>query len=94
MYSFQSLGERTWKQPLSKYNIVFYEINIFFTSIYLSCPVNCIEYDEYSLGMKSAYLEVLSDTLGSVGVIAAGVIILTTRFYIADSLNSTSLAVV
>jgi Co/Zn/Cd efflux system component len=42
------------------------------------------EHDEYSLSMKSAYLEVLSDTLCSVGVITAGVIILTTRFYLAE----------
>jgi cobalt-zinc-cadmium efflux system protein len=51
------------------------------------------EHDESSLSMKSAYLEVLSDTLGSVGVITAGVIILTTRVYMADSLISIGLAV-
>lgn len=37
-----------------------------------------------SLNAKGAYLEVLSDTLGSVGVIAASVIMLTTRWYLAD----------
>jgi cobalt-zinc-cadmium efflux system protein len=51
------------------------------------------EHDESSLSMKSAYLEVLSDTLGAVGVITAGVIILTTRFYMADPLISIGLAV-
>src|SRR5579883_3319272 len=37
-----------------------------------------------SLNVKAAYLEVLSDTLGSLGVIAASVIILTTGWYLAD----------
>lgn len=37
-----------------------------------------------SLNAKGAYLEVLSDTLGSLGVIAAGIIILTTGWYLAD----------
>lgn len=37
-----------------------------------------------SLNAKGAYLEVLSDTLGSVGVIVASVIVLTTRWYLAD----------
>ena len=44
------------------------------------------------LNVKSAYLEVLNDTLGSVGVIAAGLIILSTRFYLADPLISIGLA--
>ena len=44
------------------------------------------------LNVKSAYLEVLNDTLGAAGVIAAGVIILTTRFYLADPLISIGLA--
>lgn len=37
-----------------------------------------------SLNAKGAYLEVLSDTLGSVGVIVASVIVLTTGWYLAD----------
>jgi len=37
-----------------------------------------------SLNAKGAYLEVLSDTLGSIGVIAASVIVLTTKWYLAD----------
>jgi cobalt-zinc-cadmium efflux system protein len=49
------------------------------------------EHDE-DLNVKSAYLEVLNDTLGAAGVIAAGVIILTTRFYLADPLISIGLA--
>jgi len=44
------------------------------------------------LNVKSVYLEVLNDTIGSVGVIAAGMIILTTRFYMADPLISIGLA--
>ena len=49
------------------------------------------EHDE-DLNVKSAYLEVLNDTLGAAGVIAAGIIILTTRFYLADPLISIGLA--
>ncbi|HET7149428.1 MAG TPA: cation diffusion facilitator family transporter [Candidatus Nitrosopolaris sp.] len=44
------------------------------------------------LSVKSAYLEVLNDTFGAAGVIAAGVIILITRFYLADPLISIGLA--
>jgi cobalt-zinc-cadmium efflux system protein len=44
------------------------------------------------LNVKSAYFEVLNDTLGAAGVVAAGVIILTTRFYLADPLISIGLA--
>jgi cobalt-zinc-cadmium efflux system protein len=41
-----------------------------------------------SLNMKGAYFEVLSDTLTSVGVIVAGLIMLTTGWYYADPLIS------
>jgi len=41
-----------------------------------------------SLNMKGAYFEVLSDMLTSVGVIVAGVIMLTTGWYYADPLIS------
>jgi cobalt-zinc-cadmium efflux system protein len=41
-----------------------------------------------SLNMKGAYFEVLSDALTSLGVIAAGVIMLTTGWYYADPLIS------
>lgn len=41
-----------------------------------------------SLNMKGAYYEVLSDTLTSVGVIIAGIIMLTTGWYYADPLIS------
>lgn len=41
-----------------------------------------------SLNVKGAYLEVLSDTLGSLGVIAASVIMLTTGWYLADPIIS------
>jgi cobalt-zinc-cadmium efflux system protein len=50
------------------------------------------ENGEEDLVVKSAYLEFLSDTLGAAGVIAAGIIILTTRFYLADPLISIALA--
>ncbi|KAA8475447.1 cobalt-zinc-cadmium efflux system protein [Arcticibacter tournemirensis] len=41
-----------------------------------------------SLNMKGAYFEVLSDMLTSIGVIVAGVIMLTTEWYYADPLLS------
>lgn len=41
-----------------------------------------------SLNMKGAYFEVLSDMLTSIGVIAAGLIMLTTGWYYADPLIS------
>lgn len=41
-----------------------------------------------SLNMKGAYFEVLSDMLTSIGVIIAGVIMLTTGWYLADPLIS------
>lgn len=41
-----------------------------------------------SLNMKGAYFEVLSDMLTSIGVIIAGVIMLTTSWYYADPLIS------
>jgi len=37
-----------------------------------------------SLNVRAAYLEVVSDLLGSLGVVAAGVIVLTTGWYRAD----------
>ena len=39
-----------------------------------------------SLNMKGAYLEVVSDMLGSVGVLAAGIIVVTTGWRLADPL--------
>ncbi len=39
-----------------------------------------------SLNLRGAFLEVVSDALGSVGVIVAGVIMLTTGWYYADPL--------
>jgi cobalt-zinc-cadmium efflux system protein len=44
-----------------------------------------------NLNVRGAYLEVLSDALGSVGVIVAAVIILTTGFYLADPLISAAI---
>ena len=46
-----------------------------------------------SLNMKGAYLEVLSDTIGSVLAIVAGLLILTTGFLRADSIASLLIAV-
>lgn len=49
--------------------------------------------EDSNLNMQGAYLEVLSDTLGSVGVIISGIIIYTTGFYLADPIVSICLAV-
>ncbi|HNX69272.1 MAG TPA: cation diffusion facilitator family transporter [Candidatus Omnitrophota bacterium] len=48
---------------------------------------------EKSLNLKGAYLEVLSDMLASVGVIAAGVIMLLTGWYYADPIISALIGV-
>ena len=45
-----------------------------------------------NLNMEGAYLEVLKDTLGSVSIILVGVIIFTTKFYLADPIISVGLA--
>ena len=47
---------------------------------------------ETNLNMHGAYLEILADTIGSVGVIIAGIIILSTGFYLADALMSIGIA--
>lgn len=47
---------------------------------------------EENLNISGAYLEVLADTLGSVGVIVAGLVIFTTKFYLADPIISILLA--
>ncbi|WP_370896065.1 cation diffusion facilitator family transporter [Chryseobacterium gossypii] len=44
-----------------------------------------------SLNMKGAYLEVLSDMLTSIGVIIAGVVMLTTGWYYADPIISAAI---
>ena len=45
-----------------------------------------------NLNVEGARLEVLSDALGSIGVVAAGIVILLTRFYLADPIASIALA--
>jgi|tagenome__1003787_1003787.scaffolds.fasta_scaffold20573569_1 cobalt-zinc-cadmium efflux system protein len=47
---------------------------------------------EEHLNIKAVYLETLSDTIGTAGVLAAGIIILTTNFYLADPIISIGLA--
>jgi cobalt-zinc-cadmium efflux system protein len=46
------------------------------------------EGSNHNLNMKGAYLEVLSDILGSVGVIIASIIIMTTGWTLADPIIS------
>jgi cobalt-zinc-cadmium efflux system protein len=48
---------------------------------------------EQNLNIHGAYLEVLADTIGSVGVIVAGIIIQTTEFYLADPIISIGIVV-
>ena len=50
------------------------------------------EHEQESLNVKAVYLETLSDTIGAAGVIVAGVIMLTTKFYLADPIISIGLA--
>jgi cobalt-zinc-cadmium efflux system protein len=47
---------------------------------------------DVSLNVKGAFLHVVADTLGSVGAIAAGVVMLTTGWYRADPLISVFIA--
>ena len=56
---------------------------------YHHLPVNQRE----DLNVKAVYLEYLSDTLGSAGVLVTGIIILSTRFYLADPIISIVLAI-
>lgn len=49
--------------------------------------------EEEHLNVATARFEVLSDTIGSAVVIAAGVVMLTTRFYLADPIASIGLAI-
>ena len=48
--------------------------------------------EEQNLNVKAIYLETLSDTIGAAGVLAAGIIMLTTHFYLADPIISIGLA--
>lgn len=50
-------------------------------------------HEEENLNIKGARLEVLSDTVGAVGVIVTGIIIFTTKFYLADAIFSIGLAI-
>lgn len=50
------------------------------------------EKKDVDLNMQGAYLEVLSDTLGSVGIIIAGIVIYLTGYYLADPIVSIILA--
>lgn len=50
------------------------------------------EHQRRSLNVRGAYLHVLSDMLGSVGAIAAGVVMLTTGWLVADPLASLLIA--
>lgn len=49
--------------------------------------------EDESLNMEGARLELFSDMLGSIGVIAAGIIIMITKFYAADPIISIGLAI-
>lgn len=51
------------------------------------------KHEDENLNMEGARLELFSDMLGSIGVIAAGVVIMLTKFYAADPIVSIGLAV-
>jgi len=47
---------------------------------------------EMNINIRSVYLEIFADMLGSIGVILAGLIIIYTKFYVADTLISIGIA--
>ena len=47
---------------------------------------------EKNLNLYGAYLEIFADTIGSVGVIISGIVIVTTKFFAADALISIGIA--
>src|SRR5262245_25704512 len=51
------------------------------------------EHSERSLNLRGAYLHVLSDMLGSIGAVVAGVVIVTTGWNAADAIASALIAV-
>ena len=53
---------------------------------------NPVNIGEKNLNLYGAYLEIFADTIGSVGVIIAGIIIISTKFYMADALISIGIA--
>ncbi len=65
---------------------------IFSTSHHHHHHHNDNDVGEQSLNVKAVYLETLSDTIGAAGVLAAGIIMFTTNFYLADPLISIGLA--
>jgi cobalt-zinc-cadmium efflux system protein len=50
-------------------------------------------HEHHNLNLRGAFLHVVSDAVGSVGAIAAGVVMLTTGWYLADPLISILIAV-
>lgn len=47
---------------------------------------------EKNLNLYGAYLEIFADTIGSVGVIISGIVIISTKFFMADALISIGIA--
>jgi cobalt-zinc-cadmium efflux system protein len=50
------------------------------------------KHEQESLNVKAVYLETLSDTIGAAGVVIAGIVMLATKFYLADPIISIGLA--
>jgi cobalt-zinc-cadmium efflux system protein len=50
------------------------------------------EHEHHSLGIRGAYLHVLSDMFGSIGAVAAGIVIFLTGWTPADALASTAIS--
>lgn len=61
--------------------------------INLVCMKILHNHEKDNLNMEGAYLEVLKDALGSCAVIASGIIILFTNYYLVDAIISIGLAV-
>jgi len=48
--------------------------------------------EDQNLNLKAVYIESLSDTIGALGVLVAGIIVMTTNFYLVDPIISIGLA--
>lgn len=85
--AYQRFVEPTQVQSLPMLVIAFVGLGANLYGVF-----NLKEEAKHSLNVRGAFFEVLSDTLGSVGVIVAAVIMLTTGWYYADPIFSVIIA--
>lgn len=81
--------------PMTIIGVVGLAVNLFSVRTLGSHPHDSDghKHEEENLNIKGARLEVLSDTIGAVGIIVTGIIIFTTKFYFADAIFSIGLAI-